>query len=275
MDSRPPVFRHKRRSSRPEALPPREPRLVIFTGAGISAESGISTFRDKGGLWEGHNPLAVASWLTWRRNFELVHRFYNDRRAAMAGAVPNAAHRAIADWQRRYGAVVITQNVDGLLEKSGCRDVDHVHGRIQDMRCVACGATWTVGDRAWNPETEHCPVDRCRSRRGVKPAVVFFDEPGSYYDPMKRIFQSTLPGDTLVVMGTSGTVIPIGSIARDLPCFRIFNALELIASDDPSKAPVQAGDFDRFLLMPASQALGEIDAMLRERHGPGMDPGPA
>ena len=258
----------RRARLRAEIVENRAPRIVFFTGAGISAESGIPTFRDAGGLWEGMDPNVVASYANWKSNYELVHRFYSERRLSMSqGILPNAAHRALADWQRRYNATMITQNIDSLLELAGCTDVMHVHGRIQDMRCIACGTRWSITQTTWNPEADRCPQERCRSRKGVKPDVIFFGERSAWYKQMYRTLEDLGPNDMLVSMGTSGIVIRIGEIARSLSCRRIFNALEAdIDSLDP-KTPVRREDFDRFIFEPASSAIASIDAELVARYG--------
>ena len=95
-------------------------KLIILTGAGLSAESGLRTFRDSNGLWENHSIDVVCNGATWRANYDLVQTFYNDRRTQLASAAPNAAHRMIAGWQQRYETVILTQNVDDLLERAGC-----------------------------------------------------------------------------------------------------------------------------------------------------------
>lgn len=112
----------------------RKPKLVVLTGAGISAESGLATFRGGGGLWDGHDVMEVASVEGWLRNPSLVLRFYNERRRAVALAMPNAAHLALAQWQAKLEVVIITQNVDDLHEKAGSTQVIHLHGKLNEKR---------------------------------------------------------------------------------------------------------------------------------------------
>ena len=166
----------------------RDPHLVVFTGAGLSAESGLPTFRGGDGLWEGRHIDQVCNQLTWKRNVDAVHRFYNDRRAAAAKAQPNRAHRLLASWQDRYRCTLITQNVDDLLERAGAGDVMHVHGRLDRMRCEACGTAWEIGASSWGPYTGRCP--KCASRRGVRPDVIFFHERAPRYLDMWRVVNS-------------------------------------------------------------------------------------
>ena len=111
----------------------REKGLIIFSGAGISAESGINTFRDTNGLWENHSIKEVCSENTWKHNFEAVHTFYNQRRVQLSEVQPNNAHKVVATLKKQYGddCYVITQNVDDLFERAGCEDVLHVHGELK------------------------------------------------------------------------------------------------------------------------------------------------
>ncbi|HPI54699.1 MAG TPA: Sir2 family NAD-dependent protein deacetylase, partial [Chitinophagaceae bacterium] len=108
--------------------------VVIFTGAGISAESGLKTFRDSDGLWEGYNVQDVATPRAWAKDPELVLRFYNERRQNIADAKPNAAHHAIAELEKEYQVSVITQNIDDLHERAGSSNILHLHGEIFKMR---------------------------------------------------------------------------------------------------------------------------------------------
>ena len=149
---------------------------VFLTGAGISAESGLPTFRGEGGLWRNHRPEVLADIRAWRSNYDLVHAFYSMRRAKLAEVEPNAAHHAIAAMGDK--ALVLTQNVDNLFERAGCRNVVHLHGRLWMMQCLACDNEWEIGAASWNAD-DNCPS--CHTRSKVKPGVVMFGEmaPGS------------------------------------------------------------------------------------------------
>lgn len=233
------------------------PSLVVFTGAGISADSGIQTFRDSDGLWENHNVDAVANLLTWKQNFELVHRFYNQRRTQLAAAQPNAAHRMVADWQKKYGATVITQNIDDLFEKAGCTDVVHVHGDLKKMQCTAMGCpTWDIGYEEW-PVDGRCP--HCNSRKGVKPNVVFFNESAPKYRKMWEAFESLVDDDVLVVIGTSGQVINIGDVAADSRATTILSNLE---SQNGPDIFVDDTSFDHVLHGRAAEQAADLDALV-------------
>jgi len=244
-----------------------DPHLVVFTGAGLSAESGLPTFRGGDGLWEGHLIDQVCNQLTWKRNAEAVHRFYNDRRAAAAKADPNRAHRLLASWQDRYRCTLITQNIDDLLERAGARDVMHVHGRLSAMRCEACGTSWEIGAAPWSPETGRCP--KCASRRGVRPDVIFFHERAPRYLDMWRVFKKLRSVDLLVVIGTDGAVIPIGQIADEAPCRTVLNVLSPVPEDRWQPGMILPDHFTRSLLRPAAEAADELDQIVTDLMGPG------
>lgn len=180
------------------------PKLVVLSGAGLSAPSGVSTFRDKDGLWTKHNLDEVCDIITWKDNREMVHSFYNSLRAGLVEAKPTAGHAMIAGWKNLYSnsTTVLTQNVDDLLERAGCYGVVHLHGYLQDMHCTACGDRWNIGYTAWDPEKDRCPG--CNSLRGVKPGVVFFHETAPKYANLYQAFRKLTEEDTVVVIGTSG-----------------------------------------------------------------------
>jgi NAD-dependent deacetylase len=148
-------------------------KVVVLTGAGISAESGVPTFRDAAGLWEGYDPMDVATPEAFAANPDLVHRFYDERRTALARVEPNAAHRALVRLEEALGddLHLVTQNVDDLHERAGSRRVHHMHGRLRAAWCTACDARhdWDdqLGDRP--------PCPGCGSR-ALRPDVVWFGE---------------------------------------------------------------------------------------------------
>jgi NAD-dependent deacetylase len=201
------------------------PTIVVLSGAGLSADSGIPTFRGTDGLWEGHSIDVVADGATWRQNWDAVRLFYNERRRHLSTVVPNAAHDTIAKWQSMFSTVILTQNIDDLLERAGCNNVVHLHGSLTRLKCVACGNAWDIGyeDHAHDLR---CIMQRCSSLRGVRPDVVFFNETAPNYRLMYQTFRKLKKNDVLVVIGTSGHVLDVNSMIFDLPCIKILNNLE-------------------------------------------------
>lgn len=202
-----------------------EPKLVVFSGAGLSADSGIPTFRSNGGLWHNHNVDQVANGLTWKQNWDTVRKFYNDRRAELGAVEPNAMHKMIASWQERFTTAILTQNIDNLLERAGCQAVVHLHGKLTEMRCEACGTIWDIGYSEMR-EQDRCTHFKCNSLRGVRPNVVFFHESAPNYAVMYKVFKSLTERDCVVVIGTSGQVINMDSFLFDFHGLKILNNLE-------------------------------------------------
>jgi NAD-dependent deacetylase len=184
------------------------PRIVVLTGAGISAESGIPTFRDADGLWEGHAVEDVATPEGFDREPTLVHRFYDARRAALTGVTPNAAHYALADLERTLGddLLVVTQNIDDLHERAGSTRVLHMHGELLSALCRGCRrrTPWT-GDLIDFPPCPHCGVTELR------PDVVWF---GEIPYQMERIQDALEKADLFVSVGTSGAVYPAAGFVQ-------------------------------------------------------------
>jgi NAD-dependent deacetylase len=177
-------------------------RIVILTGAGISAESGLRTFRAVDGLWENHRVQDVATPEAFHRNPALVYRFYNERRRSLATVQPNAAHLALARLEREWSGelLLVTQNVDDLHDRAGSRNLLHMHGELLKGRCLACHAVhpWP-GDM----DRDHsCPT--C-NQGPVRPHIVWF---GEMPLEMDRIYQSLDRCDLFVAIGTSGHVYP-------------------------------------------------------------------
>jgi NAD-dependent deacetylase len=181
---------------------PRNASIVILTGAGISAESGLRTFRDADGLWENHRVEDVATPEAFQRNPALVYRFYNERRRSLPTVQPNAAHRALARLEREWPGEVllVTQNVDDLHDRAGSQNLLHMHGELLKARCLACRATldWP-GDM---DADSRCPV--C-GRGRVRPHIVWF---GEVPLGMDRIFDALEHCALFAAIGTSGHVYP-------------------------------------------------------------------
>lgn len=185
-----------------------KPRLVVSTGAGISAESGISTFRDAGGLWENYPVMDVASADGFRRNPALVHEFYNARRDALVSAQPNDAHRALVELERDYDVYVITQNVDDLHERAGSSNILHLHGELMKLRSIIepeYTETLTIGHLHSSPAT------RGANGHPMRPHIVFFQEPVPNIEPAIELVESA---DIFVIIGTSLAVYPAASLVN-------------------------------------------------------------
>lgn len=179
--------------------------IVLLTGAGISAESGIKTFRDHNGLWEEHRIEDVASIDGYLRNPDLVQSFYNNRRAQLkdAGVQPNAAHFALAQLEKEWPGEVllVTQNVDDLHERAGSRNLIHMHGELRKVRCDRTGRVFSWTDDI-NADTV-CPC--CNKARTLRPHIVWF---GEMPLEMERIFAALERCGLFAAIGTSGQVYP-------------------------------------------------------------------
>ncbi len=200
--------------------------IVVLTGAGISAESGIDTFRSAGGLWERHRVEDVATPEGFARDPELVQRFYDARRAAVQEVAPNAAHEALARLDAEWGGelLIVTQNVDDLHERAGARRVLHMHGELLSALCPICERQhrWT-GPLVDRPA---CPTCEAHS---LRPDVVWF---GEMPYQMDRIYAALRQADLFVSIGTSGAVYPAAGFVRDA---RDLGARTLELNLDPSE----------------------------------------
>jgi NAD-dependent deacetylase len=216
-------------------------KIVFLSGAGVSAESGISTFRDNGGLWEQHNIYEVATPEAWTANPDLVLEFYNQRRKQLREVKPNAAHYAIAGLQQHYQVEVITQNVDDLHERAGSDKVLHLHGELlksqssADPRLVYDIEGWEIKKG-----------DLCEKGSQLRPNVVWFGEMVPMIEPAQELVAQS---DLLVVVGTSLNVYPAAGLLH-----AVHPGTPIIAID------------------PASLELGSFPGALhiREKAGVGM-----
>lgn len=189
-------------------------KLVVFSGAGMSAESGINTFRDSDGLWEQYRIEDVATPQAWARDPQLVQRFYNARRKNILEAEPNTAHLQIAQLQQDYDVHVITQNIDDLHERAGSSKVIHIHGNIRLAKTSGPDAQST---------TEFYPVEEtdldlnkhfCTAGYPLRPHVVWFGEAVPAYAEAQNCVQDA---DIFVVIGTSLQVYPVAGLIHDIP----------------------------------------------------------
>ncbi len=178
--------------------------IVILTGAGISAESGINTFRDSGGLWEGHDVMEVASPEGWRNNPQLVLEFYNIRRKDALNAQPNAAHLALTELSKHFSVKIITQNVDDLHERAGSTDVLHLHGKLFESRSTA-NHRLIYPIEGWELNVG----DKCLKGSQLRPNIVWF---GEAVPLMNDAVKLTAKADVFMVIGTSLQVYPAASL---------------------------------------------------------------
>lgn len=199
-------------------------KLVVLSGAGISAESNINTFRDAGGLWEGHDVMEVASPEGFNKNPALVLDFYNKRRQQLREVQPNKAHVIIAELENDFDVTVITQNVDDLHERAGSTNVLHLHGELLKARCSACETEivdWTedIVQGTLHPKT----------KKQLRPHIVWFGEAVPAIMPAVEIVQQA---DYIIVIGTSMQVYPAAGLvnyaAPNVPIYYI----------DPNPAPI-------------------------------------
>lgn len=178
-------------------------KIVVLTGAGISAESGLKTFRDADGLWEGHDVYEVASPEGWYRNKSLVLDFYNQRRRQLLEVLPNEAHIALSTLEKRYEVAIITQNVDDLHERGGSSKVIHLHGELLKSRS-------TIDDNlVYECKTDIKLGDCCEKNSQLRPHIVWFGEQVPMLDIAAKI---TAQADMLFIIGTSMQVYPAANL---------------------------------------------------------------
>ena len=225
-------------------------RVTVITGAGVSAASGVPTFRGPGGLWRSFRPEELATPEAFRRNPGLVWEWYAWRRGLVAGCVPNAAHDVIAAWSARPGFTLVTQNVDGLHERAGTREVIRYHGSIWRLRCAARGHPECPGEAGFEWEDLRVPLEplppRCPSCSGMaRPAVVWF---GEGIDPAIAARAAAAAAcDVFLSVGTSSVVYPAAGLV-DLA--RRHGAFTVEINPETTGAHVDAA-----LAMPAERAL--------------------
>lgn len=218
-------------------------KIVILTGAGISAESGLGTFRDEGGLWAQHRIEDVATPEGFARNPQLVHDFYNARRGQAADADPNAAHLALARLEAQHPGevVIITQNVDDLHARAGSRNVLQMHGKLAGALCHAC-------DHRWTAPRVMAPADPCPNcgTAATRPDVVWFGEMPHHLDEIAAHIETA---DLFVAIGTSGQVYPAAAFVEGA---KSMGAATLELSLDPTEV---SSAFDAVRLGPATQTV--------------------
>ncbi len=224
--------------------------LVVLTGAGISAESGIATFRDAGGLWEGHDIMEVASPLGWAKNKELVLNFYNQRRKQAYNCEPNLGHLALKQLEAHFHVKIITQNVDNLHEKAGSVDILHLHGELFKSR--------SEGNPNLIYEMKDLEIslgDLCEDGHQLRPHIVWFGEAVEFFPEAVKIAEKA---DIMLVIGTSLAVYPANSLieycSTNCPLFLV----------DPKKPDLKIHSKVEYLLEPASTGLPKLAKRLIE-----------
>jgi NAD-dependent deacetylase len=215
-------------------------KIVVLTGAGISAESGISTFRDSDGLWEGHDVMQVATPQGFQKNPDLVLNFYNQRRRQLLKVSPNLAHKALVDLEDYFDVSIITQNVDDLHERAGSSKVIHLHGELLKARC------------SYNPsniidwKTDIKIGDLSKDGKQLRPHIVWFGEEVPLLEKAAHITQQA---HILIIIGTSMQVYPAAGlvhyVSRDTPIYFI----------DP-KPNISRTDFNGLTIIQASAVKG-------------------
>lgn len=217
--------------------------IVILTGAGISAESGLATFRGPDGLWEGHRVEDVCTPQALARDPVLVHAFYDERRARLTEVEPNLAHHALArlDAERSGELLIVTQNVDDLHERAGTRRMLHMHGELKSALCAGCGSR-----HRWDsPLGNHPPCPTC-GRAQLRPDIVFFSEMPYELD---RIEAALAGADLFVSIGTSGAVYPAAGFVQTA---RHYGAWALELNMEPSAGSYM---FSQSRMGPASRLV--------------------
>lgn len=181
-------------------------KLVVLTGAGISAESGISTFRDSNGLWENHRIEDVANYDSWERNPDLVRKFYNERRKQLHEVVPNQAHKDLVRLEEKFDVTIITQNVDDLHERAGSKNIIHLHGEL-NKACSVIDPNEIHTINGW--ELKETDVDKYG--KPLRPFIVFFGEAVPMIEPAIKECEQA---DVMLIVGTSLNVYPAAGLMQ-------------------------------------------------------------
>ena len=227
-------------------------KIVVLTGAGISAESGLKTFRDSGGLWEGYDVTEVATPQAWAANQELVQSFYNERRKQAMQAIPNSGHLALVELEQHFEVTIITQNIDALHEKAGSTDVMHLHGEISKARSTA-DPSLIYSLEGWELKTG----DLCEKGSQLRPHIVWFGESVPMMEPA---IHKTMEADIFIVAGTSLVVYPAASLLD----FVSPNAPKFIV--DPKIPDVRPSANMYFYEETASTGLPKVKELLLNKH---------
>jgi NAD-dependent deacetylase len=206
-------------------------KLVVLTGAGISAESGLKTFRDMGGLWENYDVMEVASPEGWAANMELVLRFYNERRAQLETAIPNAGHAGLVELEEFFDVHIITQNVDNLHERAGSANVLHLHGELTKVRSTGDeNLIYEIGYKAIHKG------DKCEKGFQLRPHIVWF---GEMVPAMEEAARIASQADIFVVVGSSLVVYPAAGLVNYAPPYAPVFVVDPNKINSPSNRKIE------------------------------------
>lgn len=221
-------------------------KIVVLTGAGISAESGIKTFRDAGGLWEEHDIMEVATPQAWKKNPALVTRFYNERRKQLFSVKPNAGHLALVELEKKFDVQIITQNVDDLHERAGSAKVLHLHGELKKVRSTLDeNLIYTLTE-------ENCEIkmgDTCEKGSQLRPHIVWFGEAVPHIIPAAQLTEKC---DIMIVIGTSLNVYPAAGLLEYAP----YHAPKYLI--DPNDSPAFGIKNLKKILAPATVGVPQV-----------------
>ena len=224
-------------------------KIVVLTGAGISAESGIQTFRDADGLWEGHDVMQVASPEGWRKDQALVLDFYNKRRAQLKTVKPNTAHTALVELEKNYDVTIITQNVDDLHERAGSTHIIHLHGELSKSRSTVDASL------VYDCDGEIHLGDKCEKGSQLRPHIVWF---GEEVPMLRTAAQQVMQAEIVIIIGTSMQVYPAaGLVAYAMPGAKIFYI-------DPKPSISYELSISKNLKVIAEKATVGVQALVKE-----------
>jgi len=230
------------------ATPTQRKKIVVLTGAGISAESGLATFRGSDGLWEGHRVEDVATPEAFARNPELVLEFYNQRRTAARAAQPNAGHLALVALEQAYEVVIVTQNVDDLHERAGSSRVIHLHGQLFESRSTR------YKDLVYRMKGDRIELgELCEKGHQLRPNIVWF---GEEVPLMERAIEEAATADVFMVVGTSLQVYPAAGLVNYAP---VSIPIYII---DPHQPPLTSRRNLHFITEPATTGVPKVAAEL-------------
>lgn len=225
-------------------------KIIILSGAGLSAESGISTFRDSGGLWEEYDVNVVCNYDSLEKNESLTLEFYDKRRAELEDKQPNHAHKILAKLKQKYPSKIslITQNVDNLFQKAGLtkNEVLHLHGFMTEVRCIGCDKVFDIEYKSiYDFKDGFCPI--CGDK--LRPNIVFFGEQAPMYEQLNHQLNDC---ELFIVIGTSGAVIGVNTIAN-------FVDKSILNNLEPSES-IEDELFTKVIYDKATNAIDEIEA---------------